>query len=225
MNYKNIAGLHGRGAKRLDEAGATVVELGFALPVLLFLCLGGLEISNMAMAYTRVNNIAIKTADNAARVRSSIDEADIKEIFLGAKLMGDQVDFSNHGRIILSTIEPVMNAASPPAVVNQKITWQRCFGAHPGNSSHGLTGDLSVTGFGLASETTKITASKNTAVMYAEVIYDYQPLFASRIFGNLTMRVGQAITVRERTDQTLKNGTRLTVAQQDLCTNAHSATP
>jgi Flp pilus assembly protein TadG len=217
------------GARRLRDntAGLALIEFALVLPALSLLCLGGLELSSLAMAYLKVNSIAIKTADNAARVRTSIDEADINEIFTGAKLMGENIDFASRGRIILSSIEPLMNTASPPQVVNQYLRWQRCTGANAANSSHGSQGDGATgtayaTGYGLTGKP-KITAAKNTTIMLAEVVYDYKPLFTFSWYGPITMRVAQSITVRERSDQIVKNASSLAAANQSLCTNPHAA--
>lgn len=210
-----------------DSKALAAVELALVFPFLLTLCVGGLELSNLAMAYLRVSNIAIKTADNAARVRTSIDESDINEIFIGAKLMGSNIDFANHGRIILSSIEPLMNNATPPQVVNQYLRWQRCTGANAANSSHGnqgdgATGTAQASGYGLTGKP-KITASANTAVILAEVVYDYQPMIVPDWFGAVTIRTSQTISVRERSDQALRNAQNLTNAQKSLCTNPHTA--
>ena len=205
-----------------DSDGTAMLEFAISLPFLMVLCVGGLELSNLALAYQRVSNIAIKTADHAARVRTSIDESDVNQIFTGSKLMGDSINFAAHGRIILSSIEPVMDNSSPPKVVNQLLRWQRCTGANAANSSHGNQGDTSATGFGLTGKP-KITAAKNTAVMLAEVVYDYQPLIMPGWFGPITIRTSQAITVRERSDQVLKNAQLLAGSQESLCSNAHTA--
>ena len=212
---------------RDDTSAMALIEFAIGLPFLLLLCAGGLELSNLSMAYLRVNDIAIKTADNAARVRTSIDENDVNEIFAGTKLMGQKIDFANNGRIILSSIEPVLDAGSPPNVVNQYIRWQRCTGANAANSTHGneddgKTGTAQATGYGIPGKP-KITAAKNTAVMLAEVVYTYQPLMSPVWFGPITIRVAQAITVRERSDQVIKNASSLTTGQKALCTNAHTA--
>lgn len=205
-----------------NNGGSSLIEFALMLPVLCVLCLGGLELSSLALAYQRVSNIAIKTADHAARVRTSIDESDINEIFLGSKLMGERIDFANHGRIILSSIEPVLDTSSPPKVVNQLLRWQRCTGANAANSSHGNQGDTQATGFGLPGKG-KITAAKGTAVMLAEVVYDYQPLIIPNWFGPITIRSSQAITVRERSDQVVKNAQNLSTSKKALCTNTHTA--
>ena len=205
-----------------NSNGMAMVEFAISLPFLMILCVGGLELSNLALAYQRVSNIAIKTADNAARVRTSVDESDINQIFTGSKLMGDNINFAAHGRIILSSIEPVLDNSSPPKVVNQLLRWQRCTGANAANSSHGNQGDTNASGFGLVGKP-KITAAKNTAVMLAEVVYDYQPLITPGWYGPITIRTAQAITVRERSDQVLKNAQALSASKESLCTNAHTA--
>lgn len=211
------------------ERAVAITEFALSLPFLLLLGLGGLELANLALAYLRVYDIATKVADNAARVRVSIDEADINEIFAGAKVMGQNLNFAQNGRIILSSIEPVMNTASPPAVVNQYLRWQRCTGANAANSTHGSEGEGAstngdkATGYGLSSSTRRIVAAENTAVMLAEVVYDYQPLVINW-FGPITIRAIQSMPVRQRSDQVIKNGGNLTNAQRMLCTaTGHTA--
>lgn len=205
-----------------DSRGTSLLEFGLMLPFLCILCVGGLELANLALAYQRVSNIAIKTADHAARVRTSIDESDVNEIFIGSKLMGDRIDFANRGRIILSSIEPVLNNNSPPQVVNQLLRWQRCAGANAANSTHGNQGDTQATGFGLTGGT-KIAAAKGTAVMLAEVVYDYKPLIVPNWYGPITIVTSQAITVRERSDQVVKNAQSLSTSRKALCSNPHTA--
>lgn len=204
-----------------------MTELAMSLPFLTILGLGGLELANLTLAYLRVNDIAIKVADNAARVRISIDEADINEIFAGAKLMGQSMSFAQNGRIILSSIEPRMNTASPPQVVNQYLRWQRCTGANAANSTHGVEGDgatgtAQADGYGIAGGT-KIKAAENTTVMLVEVVYTYQPIVSNQWLGAQTIRAVQSIPVRQRTDQVLKNAGNLSTSQRALCSNAHTA--
>ena len=210
-----------------DTSAVAMMEFAISLPFLFTLCVAGLELSNMAMAYMRISNIAVKTADHVARVRTAIDEADINEIFVGSKLMGQKIDFANNGRIIVSSIEPLMNNASPPQVVNQYLRWQRCTGADPANSSHGnegdgATGTAQAAGYGLPGQA-KIVAAKSTAVILTEVVYQYQPLILPAWFGAITIRTSQSMPVRERNDQVLRNGQNLTNSQKSLCTNPHTA--
>ena len=212
---------------RRNVSGAALIEAGFAFPLLVLAGAGGIELTNLTMAYMRVNDIALKVADNAARVRVSIDESDINQIMTGVREMGKSINFGPNGRVILSSIEPVMNTASPPAVVNQYLRWQRCYGADPanstaGNQGDGATGTAQATGYGIPGKA-KITASAYNAAMLVEVVYQYQPLVSGSWFGPITIRVQQSMPVRQRTDQVIKNGGNLTTAQTAACTNAHTA--
>jgi len=188
------------------ESGLAFVEFAMSLPVLLTLGLCGLETANLAMAHLRVSNIAMLAADNAARVRDSIDESNVIELLTGAKMSAEGIRFAQHGRIILSSIE--RNAAGN----GQWIRWQRCDGAKHVSSSYGLQGkgqnDNSLQAVGPAGN--QISAAAGTAVMMVEVVYDYQPIVSDSIFGPRQIRYESAFNVRQRTNQVLTNNAAAT---------------
>jgi hypothetical protein len=192
-------------------SGLAFVEFALSLPVLTTLGLCGLETANLAMAHLRVSNIAMLTADNAARVRDNIDEAHVIELLTGAKMSGDSIDFRQNGRIILSSIEP-NSAGSGGSSTGQWIRWQRCDGARNVASNYGPQGkgqnDASLQAVGPAGN--QISASSGTAVLVAEVVYDYQPIVSNAIFGPRTIRYESAFNVRQRTNQALSNFTGAT---------------
>jgi hypothetical protein len=198
----------GRFAARLGrcESGVALIEFAMSLPVLVTLGLVGLETANLAMAHLRVSNIAMIASDNAARVRDSIDEADVIELLTGAKMTGDSIRFRQNGRIILSSIEP-NTAGSGGTSTGQWIRWQRCDGAKNVSSSYGAQGtgqnNASLQAVGPAGN--QISASAGTAIMMVEVVYDYQPLVSNSIFGPRTIRYESAFNVRQRTNQAITN--------------------
>ena len=191
---------------RGDRRGLAMTEFALSLPIITTLGLCGLECANLAMANLRVSNIAMLTADNAARVRDSIDEANVIELLTGAKMTGDSIRFRQNGRIILSSVEP-NTAGVNGASTGQWIRWQRCDGAKQVSSSYGLQGagqnDASLQYVGPA--TNPIVAQAGTAVMMVEVVYDYQPIVSNAIFGARTIRYESAFNVRQRTNQALTN--------------------
>lgn len=192
--------------------GFALTEFAFALPIFLFLLLGGLEITNFVMAHARVNQIAITVADNAGRIRTGIDESNIYEVFSGAALVGQSLDFANGGRVVLSSLEP--NGLTG-ADEGQMINWQRCFGSLAvapvhGRQGKGRTNSELVNGMGPAGS--EIRSASSSAVMFVEVTYQYEPMF----FGVLEstsnrIRYESAFNVRDRTNQAITNTQNLAV--------------
>jgi hypothetical protein len=207
-------------------SGLALIEFAFALPVMVTLGLAGMETANYAMAQLKVSNIAVLTADNASRVRDSIDEADVAQLLTGAEMSSADIDFANNGRIILSSVE------AAPTGGGQWIRWQRCDGALNVASAYGapLTAggqaisngteiykanrvdpsdnpssyqSSTLTGFNWRGSA--ITAAPGTAVMIVEVAYDYQPLILGSFLSGTRITYQSAFNVRQRNDQLLHN--------------------
>ncbi|QGP80876.1 TadE/TadG family type IV pilus assembly protein [Sphingobium sp. CAP-1] len=206
---------------RRDESGLALIEFAFSLPVLVVLGMTGLECANLSLAHLRVSQVAMLVADNAARVRTSIDEADVNEIMTGADLSTEALKLKANGRIFLSDLEP--NGKASPNT-GQYIRWQRCWGSGSFTSSYGVAGDgtndaTMVNGMGPGTTAaTKVSAASGTAVMFVEVAYNYQPLVSSAIFGSRVIRYSSAFNVRERTDQAIKNAGGLATSATAACT-------
>ena len=207
-----------RAARRLARlrdctSGLALTEFAFALPILLALGLLGLESANFAMAHLRISNSAVMTADNAARVRESIDKADVIELLMGAKMSGSGIRFGENGRIVLSSVE--VN----PGGTGQWIRWQRCDGLRNTPSLYGAQGagqnNASLQGVGPAGN--QISAQPGTAVMMVEVVYDYQPIIPNSFLEGREIRYESAFNVRQRTDQAIKNAGNIPTGQLRTC--------
>lgn len=213
-------------------SGLALTEFAISVPVLLTLGLFGLETANFAMAHLRISNIAMMTADNAGRIRDSIDEADIVELFTGAKMTGAGINFAQNGRIILSDLE-----MSPINSARQWIRWQRCDGALNVAPAYGrpitaaganITNATEVYGtdrqtastlpsswllsslVNIGGSSSPISAQSGTAVMMVEVVYNYQPIIPNSFLAGRQIRYESAFNVRQRTDQSLRNVGRIT---------------
>ena len=193
-----------------SREGVALTEFAFALPIFVVLLFGGLEIVNLVMAHMRVSQIAITVADNAGRVRQSIDEADIYEVFAGADQVGTGIDFARNGRVVLSSLQPNGLTGSD---AGQMINWQRCYGSMDvapayGRQNQGRTNNSLAAGMGAGGN--RIRAADGTAVMFAEVTYRYTPTLLPSVVNNgLTMRYESAFNVRERTNQNITNSQNL----------------
>ncbi len=160
------------------RSGVAAVELAVALPLLVMISMGGLELANFALTNTRVNQIAISVADNASRAKmtsvsgaAQFREFDVGETFRAAELAYPGMAVFTNGRIVLSSLET--NAAG-----GQWIHWQRCQGTKAVASKYGIQGTgISGTSLaGMGPEGSIITAESGSAIMFAEVYYDYRPI-------------------------------------------------
>lgn len=214
-------------ALRRDRRGVALIEFAFTLPILLILILFGVETANLGLAVMRVHQIAATTADNAARVRDSINEADVNEVLMGGRIVGERMDFASRGRIVLSSVQPNGNTSGTGTgqTVFQKILWQRCTGALNTTESqpkYGAEGkgasDNSLPAIGTAPR--RIAATPGSVLIFAEVTYRYNPVVSARLLStflsdSLILRSEAAFTVRERAAEDLTNPSSVT---QSVCT-------
>ena len=181
----------------------------------------GLETANLAMAHLRVSNIAMLTADNAARVRDSIDEANVDR---AADRRQD--DRRQH---------PVPPERPDHPVEHRAQHGRRRAAPAPASGSAGSA----ATAAGTSSRATarraparptpslqavgpagnQISASAGTAVMVVEVDYDYQPLVSDAIFGPRIIRYESAFNVRQR-DQPGAEERRQPATPAQTCTSS-----
>ena len=195
---------------RRDQAGISVVEFAMSLPLVITLGMFGMEIAYMATANMQASQLALAVADNASRlgqtdnsaVTPTIAETDVDAVMLGAMQQGASLHFEENGRIILSSLE------KHTATSKQYIHWQRCSGDLDRDSSYGndttqngLTG-ATITGLGKPGR--QVAARTGQAVMYAEVYYNYQPLFGDMFIGELTFKQEAGFVVRD--DRNLSGG-------------------
>lgn len=176
----------------LGDRGVAIIEFALALPFLLLLGLGGLELVHYLIVQMEVNRIAVMTADNASRLRTQMSESFINQLFVGVDKAGADIDFKDHGRVILSSVQNNTDDNG------QWIRWQRCFGSLNYTSRYG-TEDTGRYDSSLQ-DVNGLTAQAGSAFMYVEVKYDYQPLFPTGLFQNRQMTREAAFIVRQRTD-------------------------
>lgn len=192
-----------------NNRGIALTEFAVVAPVLLTLALFGFEIAYMAIAKTKVSQIALSVADNASRlgqtdngaVVPTITENDVNAVLLGASIEGRSINFADNARLILSSLE------YDPIADRQFIHWQRCFGNKEVDSAYGNdTDDNGLTGDeleGMGAGASRITAPPGEAVMFVEVIYDHTPVFSNAFVGNTRFREEAAFIIRD--DRNLRN--------------------
>ena len=180
---------------RMENRGVAIVEFALALPLLLLLGIGGLELTNYVIVQMKVNRIAVMAADNASRLRTQMSESYINQLFVGVDKAGADIGFKQNGRVILSSVQN--NAANN----GQWIRWQRCFGNLAVVSRYGVE-DKGKSNSSLPN-VNGLTAQAGSAFMYVEVRYNYQPLFPISFFARPQMEREAAFIVRQRTDYSI----------------------
>jgi hypothetical protein len=197
---------------RTANSGLAVVEFALTAPVVIILITYGLEAANIAISRVRIQTVTAGAADNAARVRESIDETDIAELLSGAKSVGANIDFATRGRIIVSSVE------RNPADNGLWIRWQRCDGAKAYASSIGAEdkgktdNTLPTVGYNAIT----VSPKAGTVIIFVETAYDYKALFGDYLYGAQTFKDYRAYIVRQRSNNQPTNSTAITAKTCNL---------
>jgi len=194
-----------------DRSGVVIIEFAYTLPIFMLLSVASLELVNLALAHMRVSQIAMTVADNLSRAKTSVPlglprlrEVDVNDSLLGAGIQGSSIfDVLENGRIIVSSLQ--RNTAG-----KQTIAWQRCKGTLHVASAYGEQGatqpTTGTTGFQGMGRTAKIVkAEANSAIIFAEVTYDYKPIIGDWFVGTIRLSKEAAFYVRD--DRDLVGGT------------------
>ncbi len=210
MRKRRVSGIpaqrFGRFVRRLARSTGAVsaVELGLAMPFLMGLTLTGVEVVNLALIHVRLNQLAITVADNTSRAKQTqvngapqFREYDMNQVFRAAALQAEDLDMTNRGRVIVSSLE--LNGSG-----GNWIHWQRCWGKNTWASRYGVEGTgASGTSFaGMGYTTPKMTADTNTAIIFVEVAYNYKPFFLGTLLPSKVIRKEAALYVRDDRDLT-----------------------
>ncbi|WP_374405760.1 TadE/TadG family type IV pilus assembly protein [Pelagerythrobacter sp.] len=189
---------------RRSASGTALTEFALAAPLVMTAGLWGVESAHRAVVQMRVNQVAVLVADNASRVgensllgETRLYETDVNDVLYGAHAQtGRAFDLYKHGRVILSSLEVV-----PDTEDQQYIHWQRCKGELMRTSGYGFEGDGTASGIpGMGPAGEEIIAFKDEAVMFVEVVYDYQPLISDAFTHADDIHATAAFNVRDNRD-------------------------
>lgn len=183
--------------------GVSTVEFALVVPLFMILGMYGAEIAWLNAASMEASQVALALADNASRlgqtdnsgVTPTISTSDVDSVLTGALEEGSSIALADKGRVILSSLEV------HPVTGKQYVHWQRCMGTGKQQSAHGkpdITGSaLSRIAPGLKLGGKTITAPNKSAVMVAEVWYEYRGLFGTMFIEPITIHEEAATIVRD----------------------------
>src|SRR3546814_5803530 len=96
-----------------DRRATVLIEMGFAIPFLVFVGFAGMEVANLTLVNTRISQIGLSAADNASRIafgsklsQPQVRELDIHEVFTGVAEQARGLAFEQHGRHIRAGLDP-----------------------------------------------------------------------------------------------------------------------
>lgn len=195
----------GHAALWADRRGVALIEFALGLPLMLLLGLGGIELSNLVLAHLTASRVAALTADNASRIRDSIDETDVLDLMKAAQLSSGSLDLQHRGRLILSALQPNDKGDG------QWIRWQRCYGSAPVKPRYGQedAGKVGSSLQGMGPPSRQVQADTGTSVMFVEIEIDYGSIVPPSWASTGTVRYESAFNVRKRPNAYLTNTSKL----------------
>lgn len=143
-----------------------------AVPVFVGLLTGGVEIARYALAVQKLDRVAASVADLVTRV-DAVSQADLDDVFAGARLVAAPLDMAGRGRVIVSAVADTGSG--------DRVLWQRGDGGMTAASGVGLPG-------GLASVPGAIAIANGESLVVAEIVYAWAPLIVPWLGGERTLR-------------------------------------
>ena len=125
---------------RDDRSGASLIELGFAMPVLLMLLLGGVEIARYVLLHQKLDRVSSSIADLVSQAEL-VSVADLQNIFDAAQFVAKPFDLPALGTVIVSSItNPGRRLYRPGSFspTDRQSSWPRS----SSTMSHGFWGIL-----------------------------------------------------------------------------------
>ncbi|MEX2455197.1 MAG: TadE/TadG family type IV pilus assembly protein [Rhodospirillaceae bacterium] len=152
------------------RGGGMLVEMAMAMPVLLVLVLGGMEVARYVLLHQKLDRVASSIADLVSQAEI-VSVADLQNIFDAAQYVAKPFDLPAGGTVVVSSVS---NPLGFPGVT---INWQQS-----GAGGAAATSRIGTPGGSVSLPDGFILADGQTIVV-AEVFFDYEPWVAGGITG------------------------------------------
>jgi Flp pilus assembly protein TadG len=143
-----------------DDRGSVMLEFAFAMPLLLTILLGGIELGRYVLLHQKLDRTAMTISDLVSRV-TQVTPAELDTIFLATDLVMAPFAMGDRGAVIVSS---VMEDSGTP-----KIVWQRT-----GSGTLTVTSEVGVQG-GTATISDPEMLSTGEGIIVGESYFDYSP--------------------------------------------------
>jgi uncharacterized membrane protein len=158
-------------ARRLarDRRGGILVETALAIPVLVVLLLGCIEMAQFLLVHQKLNRAASTMADLVSQP-ATISAAEVDQLFDAAQHLLEPFDLEAHGHVIVTSVS--REEGDPTATID----WQR-----EGGGSLAAASRIGVPS-GPADMPDGFEVREGENLIAAEIFYDYEPMFFSSLF-------------------------------------------
>lgn len=161
MSYSKLRRLLGA------EDGVAIVDLAMAIPVLMLLFMGGIELSRYMMLSEKLSRAASNAADLVTQAER-VTEDDINQVFAASEIMMEPFAMGTDGTIIITSV-------ITDDVGNATVVWQRKgAGTATKTSAIGLPGSI-------ANLPSGFTMRPSQNVIVAESFYNYTPFLFDKV--------------------------------------------
>ena len=143
-----------------SRRGAILPEFAAAMPVLVLMLLGGMEISRYVLLHQKLDRVAASMGDLVAQAEE-ITAADLDNLFDAAGFVAAPFTMGANGIVVISSVGLV---GTQP-----KVSWQRA-----GGGSLSASSDIGTTG-AVATLPDGLSVAAGTTLIVAEVFYAYTP--------------------------------------------------
>jgi len=158
-----------------NDRGGVMIEFAFAMPMLITLLLGGVELGRYVLLQQKLDRTAMTVSDLVTRV-SSVTAADLDTVLSAASLIMTPFDLGARGKVVISAVRD--DAGGTPTVI-----WQRSgAGTLSVTSQVGTTGTTAV-----LSDPTLVDTTQGVVV--GETYFEYSPWFITLIPSTLIRHV------------------------------------
>lgn len=144
-----------------DNAGGAMIEFGFAMPLLLILFMGGLELGRFVLLHAKLDRTAMTVSDLVARV-TSLTTAELDTIFAATNLVMAPFSMGGRGVVIVSSVTDTGSGAI--------VSWQ-----HSGVGTLSVTSEIGALGDNAALSDATMVSPTNGGVIIGETYFDYSP--------------------------------------------------
>ena len=158
----------------LAQHGIAMVELALALPLLMTLFYGTVEVTRYVLITQKVEKLAHSVADMTAQ-SATASAASLNQVMAAASDIMSPYTVGSNGRIIISSLYRA------PGTVDPKINWR-----YEGGGTL-----IAASALGLVAATptmpSAFTFDERENIISAEVYYRFSPLISSQFFGTTTI--------------------------------------